>query len=39
MFVKTKEIVELTWNVIENKIVVLIPWYVFRTPTWGNLEC
>ncbi len=30
MFVKTKEIVELTWNVTENKRVVRGPWSVAR---------
>ncbi len=44
MFMKTKEIVEiveLTWNVIENKRVVSRPWLFLGSPrvgTWNVYE-
>ncbi len=37
MFMKTKEIVELTQNVVENKRVVLIPWSVFRATPYPDV--
>ncbi len=37
MFMKTKEIVELTWNILENKRVVRSPWSVARRRIPGDL--
>ncbi len=37
MFMKTKEIVELTWNVTENKRVVRSSWSVFRATPYPHV--
>ncbi len=36
MFMKTNQIVELTWNVIENKRVDRVPWLFFGSSRVGT---